>query len=189
MIRTLRMSSLILYFTITMSSKLFRGNKRMRRREMKKKSLRKRWLKKNKDNKKFKIRYWQILEGKKKRRKPDKEWKNLDLTNTEPLIRIMSSIKIKTFSTINIWTMSINLTKICKWSLMKTMNHIMCLLNKKIVRCHHLVKIGMKEMLSIRIRKVNLTTWLTYTLVTTLNLQPIWASNMENNNLTKDLQS
>jgi hypothetical protein len=78
MIRTSRMSSLIHSYIIRMYSRLSRDSKRKRKRDRREKNNKESYWKKSKDNRKYKIRYWPTSEDKKRMRKPEQEWSNLD---------------------------------------------------------------------------------------------------------------
>jgi len=61
-----------------MYSRLSRDSKKKRKRDRREKNKKESCLKKSRDNRKYKIRYWPTSEDKKRKRKPEQEWSNLD---------------------------------------------------------------------------------------------------------------
>jgi hypothetical protein len=101
MTRTLKMSSLILYCTTRMFSKIFRRRSRKKSEEDNVKRKRRRCNRKDNGSKKFKIRSWLTLSVRGRRKKLEERWRTSTSTSTERLNHTINSIRIKTSLTIN----------------------------------------------------------------------------------------
>jgi hypothetical protein len=76
MIRTSRMNFHILYYIIMMYSRHSRDNKKMRNCKRKEKNNKENYLRKSRDSKKLRIKFWPISEDKRRKKRQEREWSN-----------------------------------------------------------------------------------------------------------------
>lgn len=95
MTKILRMNFLILYFIIMTFSKLSKGVKRRNLKRKYRKRRRKGNKKRDKDNRRSRIKSWQISKGSKRKKKLEERWSNFTLTSIKLLMIIISNTKTK----------------------------------------------------------------------------------------------